>query len=100
SGRASSHGPFDLDCTVDESNWQGFNTHDTGLSDNLEVQSGHACSFDDADNNLENLHAKYVAQYLNVPAGMNAGHSDTFTVHQTVIRDLLLAFSILHHGGQ
>ena len=67
------HGPFNLSCTVDETQWQGFNTSDTGLPEYLEIQSGHACSFDSADKYLDGLHAKYGAQYLDVPTEVKAG---------------------------
>ncbi|KAK4691414.1 hypothetical protein P7C71_g5584, partial [Lecanoromycetidae sp. Uapishka_2] len=70
---ATQKGPLTLDCTVPEDQWQGFNPSDTGLPAYLELQSGHACSFDSADNNLDNLHAKYNAEYQDIPDGVSTG---------------------------
>ena len=70
---ATQHGPFDLDCTQPQDAWQSFNPTDTGLPLYLVLQSGHACAFNPADDgNLDNLHAKYGAQYMDIPTGVNS----------------------------
>ena len=75
---ATVKGPLTLDCHQGQDAWQGFSPSDTGLPLYLVLQSGHACAFDAADDhNLDNLHAKYGAQYLDVPTGVSNGGCST-----------------------
>ena len=71
---ATEKGPFPLDCTVAQDQWQSFGSDATGLPYVLEVQSGHACAFDAADDgNFNGLHVRYAAEYQDVPTGVGNG---------------------------
>ena len=59
-GADSTHfGPLNINCKLPTDQWQGFDPKDTGLKNFLSIKTGHACTLNSADFNMDYVGVKY-----------------------------------------